>query len=171
RRLLAQELARTSPRRSPGEAGPALGQHRSSGDSLRARCHDPARPRRPRARRGTRGRGGGCRMIIEAHGVEVFRHHALPTAAPPHAPPSLAAARLSAPDPRDDAIAATIDYRRVRDIVHAVNDSGRFQLLETFAVAIADSVQEQLLPDRVEVRVRKPGVAWAEWTAVTVERS
>jgi dihydroneopterin aldolase len=58
----------------------------------------------------------------------------------------------------------------VRDIVHAVNDADAFQLLEAFAAAIADSVHEELLPERVQVRVRKPGVAWAEWTAVTVER-
>jgi len=110
-------------------------------------------------------------MIIEAHGVEVFGHHGVNEDERHHGQTFLVDVRLYAPDPGDDAIAATIDYRRVREIVHAVNDSGRFQLLETFAVAIADSVQEQLLPDRVEVRVRKPGVAWAEWTAVTVERS
>ena len=44
------------------------------------------------------------------------------------------------------------------------------KLLETIAAAIADSVREELLVERVRVRVRKPGIAWAEWTAVTVER-
>jgi len=51
-----------------------------------------------------------------------------------------------------------------------VNESGSFQLLETFTRAIADSVHEELLPELVRVRVRKPGIAWAEWTAATVER-
>jgi dihydroneopterin aldolase len=51
-----------------------------------------------------------------------------------------------------------------------LNDANAFQLLETFAVAIADSLHEELLPERVQVRVRKPGIAWAEWTAATVER-
>jgi dihydroneopterin aldolase len=110
-------------------------------------------------------------MIIEVHGVEVFGHHGVNEDERNHGQTFLVDVWLTTPDASGDVIAATIDYRRVRDIVHAVNDSGAFQLLETFAAAVADSVREQLLPDLVRVRVRKPGVAWAEWTAVTVERS
>jgi len=109
-------------------------------------------------------------MIIEAHGIEVFGHHGVNEDERRHGQTFLVDVWLYAPDPSDDVISATIDYRRVREIVHAVNESGAFQLLETFAGAIADSVHEELLPACVRARVRKPGVAWAEWTAATVER-
>jgi dihydroneopterin aldolase len=109
-------------------------------------------------------------MIIELHGIEVFGHHGVNEDERRHGQTFLIDVWLHAPDPVDDLISATLDYRGVRDIVHAVNDSRAFQLLETFACAVADSVHEQLLPERTRVRVRKPGVAWAEWTAVTVER-
>jgi dihydroneopterin aldolase len=109
-------------------------------------------------------------MIIEVHGVEVFGRHGVNEDERRDGQPFLVDVWLYLPEPSDDVISATIDYRRVRDIVRAVNDSGAFRLLEAFARAIADSVHEELLPDRVRVRVRKPGVAWAEWTAVTVER-
>ena len=109
-------------------------------------------------------------MIIEVHGIEVFGRHGVNDAERRDGQTFLVDVTLRAAEPTDDTIAATIDYRRVRDIVRAVNDSGSFQLLETFSAAIADSVHEELLPERVEVRVRKPGVSWAEWTAVSVER-
>jgi dihydroneopterin aldolase len=109
-------------------------------------------------------------MIIEVHGIEVFGRHGVNEDERRDGQTFLVDAWLYLPDPSDDVISATIDYRRVRDIVHAVSDSGAFQLLESFAGAIADSVHEELLPQRVQVRVRKPGVAWAEWTSVTVER-
>ncbi len=109
-------------------------------------------------------------MIVEVHGIEVVGRHGVNEDERLHGQTFLVDVRLSVPEPSDDVIAATVDYRRVRDVVRAVNESGAFQLLETFAAAIADSVHEELLPDRVTVRVRKPGVAWAEWTAATVER-
>lgn len=109
-------------------------------------------------------------MIIEVHGVEVFGHHGVGEDERRNGQTFLVDVWLTVPDPADDVIAATVDYRRVRDTVRAVSESSAFQLLETFAAAIAASVHEELLPERVKVRVRKPGVAWAEWTAVTVER-
>ena len=109
-------------------------------------------------------------MIIEVHGVEVFGHHGVNEDERRNGQTFLVDVWLHVPDPSDDVVAATVDYRRVRDIVRAVNESAAFQLLETFAGAIADSVREELLPDQVTVRVRKPGITWAEWAAVTVER-
>jgi dihydroneopterin aldolase len=109
-------------------------------------------------------------MIVEAHGVEVFGRHGVDPAEQREGQTFLVDVTLHVAEPSDDVIAATVDYRRVRDIVRVVNDSGSFQLLETFAAAIADSVREELLVKRVRVRVRKPGIAWAEWTAATVER-
>jgi dihydroneopterin aldolase len=109
-------------------------------------------------------------MIVEIHGVEVFGHHGVGEQERRQGQTFLVDVTLQIPEPSSDALAGTIDYRRVRDIVHAVNESGSFQLLETFTRAIADSVYEELLPEWVRVRVRKPGIAWAEWTAATVER-
>jgi 7,8-dihydroneopterin aldolase/epimerase/oxygenase len=109
-------------------------------------------------------------MIVEVHGLEVFGHHGVNEDERRDGQTFLVDVWLTVPDPADDVIAATVDYRRVRDIVRAVSESSAFQLLETFAAAVAASVHEELLPERVKVRVRKPGVAWAEWTAVTVER-
>jgi 7,8-dihydroneopterin aldolase/epimerase/oxygenase len=109
-------------------------------------------------------------MIVEAHGVDVFGRHGVDPAEQREGQTFLVDVTLEVAEPSEDVIAATVDYRRVRDIVRAVNDSESFQLLETFAAAIADSVREELLVERVRVRVRKPGIAWAEWTAATVER-
>lgn len=109
-------------------------------------------------------------MIVEVHGVEVFGHHGAGEDERRTGQSFLVDVSLEIPEPGEDELTATTDYRRVRDIVHAVNESGSFKLLETFARAIADSVREELLPQRVRVRVRKPGIAWAEWTAATVER-
>ena len=58
----------------------------------------------------------------------------------------------------------------MRDIVRGINDAESYQLLETLAAAIADALNAELRVKRVRVTVRKPGVAWAEWTGVTCER-
>jgi glycerophosphoryl diester phosphodiesterase len=42
--------------------------------------------------------------------------------------------------------------------------------LESLAAAVADRIHADLQPQRVRVRVRKQGVTWAVYTAVTVER-
>ena len=109
-------------------------------------------------------------MIIEVHGIELFGRHGVNDDERRDGQTFLVDVSLHADEPRDDAIAATLDYRSVRDVVRAVNEADSFHLLETFAAAIADSLRDQLRPERVEVRVRKPGVAWAEWTAVSVMR-
>jgi dihydroneopterin aldolase len=109
-------------------------------------------------------------MIVDVSGVEVFGHHGADEHERRQGQTFFVDVSLQLPEPGADELAATIDYRRVRDIVHAVSDSGSFQLLETFTRAIADSIYEELLPQHVRVRVRKPGIAWAESTAVTVER-
>jgi dihydroneopterin aldolase len=63
-----------------------------------------------------------------------------------------------------------VDYRRVRDLVKAVSDAESYRLLETLAAATADALLAELQPESVRVRVRKPGITWAEWTGVTCER-
>jgi len=110
-------------------------------------------------------------VIVEAHGIEVFGRHGVNESERREGQTFFVDVVLDLPEPAEDAVTATVDYRRVRDIVHDVNAAATFQLLETFAAAVADSIREQLPVARVQGRVRKPGIAWAEWTAVTVERS
>jgi dihydroneopterin aldolase len=109
-------------------------------------------------------------MIVEVQGIDVFGRHGVNPEEQRDGQTFLVDATVDVAEPAADDIAATVDYRRVRDIVHAVNERRSFQLLETFAAAIADALQKELPVERVRVRVRKPGIAWAEWAAATVER-
>jgi dihydroneopterin aldolase len=109
-------------------------------------------------------------MTVEVHGLEVVGHHGAGEHERRDGQAFLVDVTLQVTEPAGDTLDATLDYRRVRDVVLAVNESRSFQLIETLAAAIADSIREQLLVEHVQVRVRKPGVAWAEWTAATVER-
>jgi len=51
-----------------------------------------------------------------------------------------------------------------------VSDARAFHLLETLAAAVADAILARFAVESVSVRVRKPGIAWAEWTGVTASR-
>src|SRR4051812_16430662 len=109
-------------------------------------------------------------MIVEVHGLELFGRHGVDDDERRDGQPFLVDVTLRIPRPAEDAIGATVDYRRVRDVVRAVNEGTSFRLLETFAAALADAIFAQLAPEHVAVRVRKPGVSWAEWTAASVDR-
>jgi len=78
---------------------------------------------------------------------------------------------LELAEPSEDAIDATVDYRAVRDIVREVSGSRSYNLLESLAAAAADAIAAGLPVDAVTVRVRKPGIAWAEWAAATATRT
>jgi dihydroneopterin aldolase len=109
-------------------------------------------------------------MIVEVHGFELFGRHGVNDDERRDGQTFLVDVSVEVPEPKEDAIGATVDYRRVRDVVRAVNDGDSYRLLETFAAAVADALVGELPVERVQVRVRKPGVAWAEWTAASVER-
>ena len=109
-------------------------------------------------------------MTVEVHGLELFGRHGVGEDERRDGQAFLVDVTLRVPEPARDELDATIDYRRVRDIVRAVNDRGSFRLLETFAVAIADALDAELQAEHVAVRVRKPGIAWAEWAAASAER-
>lgn len=71
-----------------------------------------------------------------------------------------------------DRIEDAVDYREVAELVRAVSESKRFDLLEPLAATIADLLLARFVAERVRVRVRKPrpyGIT-AEWSAATVER-
>jgi 7,8-dihydroneopterin aldolase/epimerase/oxygenase len=109
-------------------------------------------------------------MIVEVHGLELFGRHGVNDEERRDGQAFLFDVTLEIAEPKEDAIDATIDYRLVRDIVQRVNDEESYQLLETLAAATADALNAELRVKRVRVTVRKPGIAWAEWTGVTCER-
>jgi dihydroneopterin aldolase len=109
-------------------------------------------------------------MIVEVHGLELFGRHGVNEEERRDGQTFFVDVTLDVLEPREDAIEATVDYRRVRDVVLAVSEGTSYRLLETFAAAVADALVLELPTERVSVRVRKPGIAWAEWAAASVER-
>ena len=110
-------------------------------------------------------------VLVEIHGFEVFGHHGVDEAERRRGQPFVFDVELEVDEPRTDSIDAVVDYRGVRDVVRTVCETQEFQLLETLAATVADALADALQPRFLRVRVRKPGVAWADWTAATVERS
>jgi dihydroneopterin aldolase len=109
-------------------------------------------------------------MIVEVHGLELFGRHGVNDDERRDGQTFLVDVTLEIAEPKEDAIEATIDYRLVRDIVRGVNDAESYRLIETLAAALADALNTELRVKGVRVTVRKPGIAWAEWTSVTCER-
>ncbi len=109
-------------------------------------------------------------MIVEMHGLELFGRHGVNDDERRDGQTFLFDVTLEINEPGEDAIDATVDYRRVRDIVKSVNEAESYRLLETLAATAADALNAALPVKRVRVSVRKPGVAWADWTGATCER-
>ena len=109
-------------------------------------------------------------VVVEIHGLEVFGRHGVNEEERRTGQTFLFDVELVAAEPEQDEIHAAVDYRAVRDVVRAVSDAEVYSLLESLAAAVADAVVSALPVASARVRVRKPGVAWAEWTAATVER-
>jgi dihydroneopterin aldolase len=109
-------------------------------------------------------------MILELHGLELHGRHGVGEDERRRGQTFFVDVTLKVVEPGEDSVEATYDYRRARDLVRAVNERASYRLLETFAAAIADALAAEHAVERVSVRVRKPGVAWAEWTAASVER-
>ena len=110
-------------------------------------------------------------MIVEIHGLEVFGRHGVGEAERRDGQTFLVDVTLELDEPADDDLGATVDYRTVRDTVREVSDGRSYTLLETLAASAAGAIAVRFAVDAVTVRVRKPGVAWAEWTAATATRA
>jgi dihydroneopterin aldolase len=109
-------------------------------------------------------------MIVQVQGLELFGRHGVNDDERRDGQTFIFDVLLEINQPKEDAIDATVDYRRVRDIVKSVNEAESYRLLETLAAAAADALHAEFPVKRVRVSVRKPGVAWADWTGVTCER-
>jgi dihydroneopterin aldolase len=109
-------------------------------------------------------------VIVEVHGVEVFGRHGADEDERRDGQSFFFDVTVEIEEPSEDSLDATVDYRRVRDVIHKVSDAQTYTLLEKLAAAAADAISAELPVRSVRLRVRKPGVSWAEWTAATVER-
>jgi dihydroneopterin aldolase len=109
-------------------------------------------------------------VIVEIQGLEIFGRHGVGEAERRDGQSFLFDVTLELSEPREDAIDSTVDYRAVRDAVRALSDAHSYKLLESLAAAAADAIVSRFAVDSATVRVRKPGVAWAEWTAATASR-
>jgi dihydroneopterin aldolase len=110
-------------------------------------------------------------VIVEIHGMEVFGRHGVGDAERRDGQSFLFDVTLEVAEPQEDAIDATVDYRAVRDAVRELSDARSYKLLESLAAAAADAIVTTFRVESATVRVRKPGVAWAEWTAATASRA
>jgi len=114
-------------------------------------------------------------MKIELHGVEVFGFHGANEDERRDGQTFYFDVEVEVPDPQRDELAATVDYRELRDAVREVSDASKYFLLESLAADVADAIVARFPVTRVRVRVRKPEVQPAgievEWSAATVERT
>jgi dihydroneopterin aldolase len=109
-------------------------------------------------------------MIVEVHGLSVFGTHGVKAAERTIAQEFLFDVTLEVDEPAQDSIDAAVDYRVVRDLIVEVSEAKSYRLIETLAAAAADAIVAKLAVGSVQVRVRKPGIAWAEWAGATASR-
>jgi dihydroneopterin aldolase len=109
-------------------------------------------------------------VIVEIHGLEVFGHHGVGEEERRRGQAFLFDVTLELSEPPEDELEATLDYRAVRDAVRELSEARSYKLLESLAAAVAAEICSRFAVEGVTVRVRKPGVAWAEWTAATASR-
>ena len=110
-------------------------------------------------------------MIVEIHGLEIVGRHGVGETERRDGQPFLFDVTLEIAEPAEDVIGATVDYRAVRDAIRELSDGHSYRLLETLAGAAADAIAAAFPVESVTVRVRKPGVPWADWTAATASRT
>ena len=110
-------------------------------------------------------------MIVEIHGLEVFGRHGVNPDERRDGQQFLVDVTLEVPEPAEDSIDSTVDYRAVRDAVRELSDARSYKLLESLALAAAEAIVARFPVDAATVRVRKPGIAWADWTAATASRA
>jgi 7,8-dihydroneopterin aldolase/epimerase/oxygenase len=108
---------------------------------------------------------------LELHGVELHGFHGANEDERERGQTFLFDVDAEIPEPVRDELAATVDYRALRDCLREVSETHAYVLLESLAVAAAEELVARFALERVTVRVRKPGVAWAEWTAASASRS
>lgn len=110
-------------------------------------------------------------VSVEIHGFELHGCHGVNEDEREQGQTFLFDVTIEVDEPAEDSVGATVDYREVRDVVRETSDGRTYRLLESLATAVADAIVSRFPVHAVIVRVRKPGVGWAEWTAATSSRS
>jgi 7,8-dihydroneopterin aldolase/epimerase/oxygenase len=113
--------------------------------------------------------------VVELAGLEIRGRHGVEEDERALEQPFLYDVRMELPEPLTDDIQATVDYRKVVELVREVSKSREFRLLESLAAAVADALLERFAAvTTARVRVRNPQVrlgASVEYAAATAERS
>jgi dihydroneopterin aldolase len=113
-------------------------------------------------------------MTVELVGLEVFGRHGVDEDEREVGRTFLYDIALEVDEPAEDRLEATVDYRAVAACVREVSDGREFHLIENLAAAVADELAARFPAARVQVRVRKPGIAPAgltvEYSAATAVR-
>jgi len=116
-------------------------------------------------------------VTIELHGIELHGHHGVLASERADGQRFLVDLELDLADERaagSDRIEDAVDYRDVLSVVVEIAERRRFDLLESLARTLAETLLERFAVVRVRVRVRKPDVVLeraVERVAVVVERA
>ena len=113
-------------------------------------------------------------VVVELRGLEIPGRHGAEPEEREQEQPFLYDVELELPEPAEDKLQETVDYREVVALIREVSSERQFMLLETIAAAVADALLERFPAGRVRVRVRKPELrltAPVEHAAASVERS
>jgi 7,8-dihydroneopterin aldolase/epimerase/oxygenase len=113
-------------------------------------------------------------VVVELAALVVLGRHGVEPEERERDQPFLYDLELELPEPENDRIEDTVDYREVVGLVREVSGSKHFHLLEALAGALAEALLERFPLERARVRVRKPQVelgAPVDYAAATVERS
>ncbi len=95
-------------------------------------------------------------MKILIENLQLFGHHGVQEHERAQGQLFSVDVELELDPPKEDNLSQTVDYTQVIERIYAVNDSQSFQLIETFAQAIAKAIVSDFLKvERVRVRVRK----------------
>jgi dihydroneopterin aldolase len=113
-------------------------------------------------------------VLVELAALEIPGPHGVEPEERERDQPFLYDVELELPEPQSDRIEETVDYREVVALVREVSGGRQYQLLETLAGAVAESLLERFPIERARVRVRKPKVELGvpvDYAAAIAERS
>jgi 7,8-dihydroneopterin aldolase/epimerase/oxygenase len=113
-------------------------------------------------------------VVVELLGLEVFGRHGVDDDEREQGRTFLYDIALEVPAPASDRLEDTVDYRAVAACVREVSEAREYRLIEVLASAVADELAARFSVERVEVRVRKPGISPAgltvAYSAATAKR-
>jgi dihydroneopterin aldolase len=111
---------------------------------------------------------------VELVGLEVFGRHGVEDLERDDGRVFVYDVALDVPEPPEDELAATVDYRAVAACVQEVSDARSYKLLEVLAAAVAEELKERFPAERVRVTVKKSGInpsgLIVDHSAATAER-